>query len=72
MDNNIIDIDLGIVSADSSNNILRVLQDGYDNDINFYDGIFLEVINSTVVPHSLGFQRRCYQHSSEYIDVKNF
>ena len=33
--NNIIDIDLGIVKANSSNNILRALQDGYDNELKF-------------------------------------
>ena len=32
---NKIDIDLGIISSDSSNNIFRSLQDGYDNEIRF-------------------------------------
>ena len=32
---NVIDIDLGIVSSDSSNNIFRALQDGHDNNILF-------------------------------------
>ena len=32
---NIIDIDLGITSSDSSNNIFRALQDGSDNEIKF-------------------------------------
>ena len=33
--NNVIDIDLGIISSDSSNNIFRALQDGNDNNILF-------------------------------------
>ena len=32
---NVIDIDLGIISSDSSNNIFRALQDGHDNNILF-------------------------------------
>ena len=32
---NKIDLDLGIVSSDSSNNIFRALQDGFDNEIKF-------------------------------------
>ena len=32
---NVIDIDLGITSSDSSNNIFRALQDGHDNNILF-------------------------------------
>jgi len=32
---NIIDIDLGIISSNSSNNIFRALQDGSDNEIKF-------------------------------------
>ena len=32
---NIIDIDLGIISSDSSNNIFRALQDGNNNEIKF-------------------------------------
>ena len=32
---NIIDIDLGITSSDSSNNIFRALQDGNNNEIKF-------------------------------------
>ena len=32
---NVIDIDLGIISSDSSNNIFRALQDGNDNNILF-------------------------------------
>ena len=32
---NKIDLDLGLVSSDSSNNIFRALQDGFDNEIKF-------------------------------------
>ena len=32
---NRIDLDLGIIKSDSSNNIYRSLQDGFDNDIKF-------------------------------------
>ena len=32
---NKIDLDLGIISSNSSNNIFRALQDGFDNDIKF-------------------------------------
>ena len=32
---NRIDLDLGIIKSDSSNNIFRSLQDGFDNDIKF-------------------------------------
>ena len=32
---NVINIDLGIISSDSSNNIFRALQDGFNNEINF-------------------------------------